>query len=66
MAQEAAQNNDQQRPEKTGIIETFNQLPANVQRLIIGVIFLTFLVGLVYVKNLIDVKMAKETEPAVD
>ncbi len=47
------------------LLEQFQQLPANVQRLIIGLAFLTLLVGLIMVKSKVQSAMdAKASESA--
>jgi hypothetical protein len=45
--------------ESTQILERFQQLPSNVQRLIIGLIFLTLLVGIVLLKDMIKTEEEK-------
>ena len=41
-------------------IDRFRELPANVQRLIIGVLFLAVLVGVVILKNMIEANLGSE------
>jgi hypothetical protein len=45
--------------ETTHFMDQFQQLPSNVQRVIIGLIFLTVLVGLVVLKGMIKTEQDK-------
>ena len=51
---------------KPQLLENFQQLPTNVQRLIIGLVFLTFLVGIVILKNTITSKMKSSSGKPVE
>jgi len=51
---------------KPPLLENFQQLPSNVQRLIIGIVFLTFLVGIVILKNTINSKMNASSSESVE
>ena len=51
---------------KPQLLENFQQLPSNVQRLIIGILFLTFLVGVVILRNTINSKMNAHSSELVE
>ena len=51
---------------KPQLLENFQQLPSNVQRLIISIVFLTFLVGIVILKNTINSKANASSSESVE
>ena len=64
MSAESQQSGEGVELETTHFMDQFQQLPSNVQRVIIGLIFLTLLVGLVVLKGMIETERDKEIQEA--
>ena len=58
--------NDETNPESTALLSRFRELPGPVQRLIIGVLFLTLLVGVVVLKNLVNTQRSTQSDEAIE
>ncbi len=66
MSAETSIDDNSEVSNKPQILENFQQLPSNVQRLIIGLVFLTFLVGIVILKNTINNKIKSSSDESVE
>jgi hypothetical protein len=59
MSAQSRQSGERVGLDETQFMDRFQQLPSNVQRVIIGLIFLTLLVGLVLMKDMIKTEEDK-------
>ena len=66
MTEEMASGNDSGEARKPNLLESFRQLPSNIQRLIIGTAFLTVITGIVVLKNAIGKKLKSKEGDGIE